>query len=190
MPAFRRKKPRKPSKIQYLIRHNHLYFIYVITFSLLIFTMLSKNHLLLFLFVTLISSVINYHTNMTTMRFNPAPEIFFSLFLTRIAGLGYGLFMLLVPLLFIDIYTARLDIDTFVALLLTVLINFIMSIFPGVNFVVLGIILITLKFITGLFINLALEISVQEILCEHVLGFITNMVFIMAFGNILLNLFM
>lgn len=190
MYAFRRKKPRKPSEIQKLIQNNHLYFIYIVVLALLIFTMLSKNHLLLFLLVTLLSSVINYHTNMTTMRFNPAPEIFFSLFLTRVAGLGYGLFMLLVPLLFIDIYTARLDIDTFVALILTVLINLIMSIFPTMNFVVLGIILITFKFITGLFINLALDISIQEILFEHVLGFITNMMFIMAFGNILLNLFM
>ena len=186
----RKRKHKKQSKIQNLITHNQMYFIYSVIIALLVFTMFSKNHLLLFLLVTWISSMINYHTNMTTIRFNPSPEIFFSLFLTRVAGLGYGLFMLLVPLLFIDIYTARLDIDTFVSLLLNIIINFIMSMFPTVNFVVLGIILVTFKFVTGLIINMSLEISIQEIFFEHVLGYITNMIFFMAFGNIILNLFM
>ena len=183
------RKSKKKSKIQILIKNHHLYFIYSVFIALLIFTMILKNYLLLFLLVTLLSSIINYHTNMTTIRFNPSPEVFLSLLLTRVAGLPYGLFMLLVPTLFIDVYTARLDVDTFISLLLTVFINFIMSIFPTVNFMVMGIILVTLKFITGLVINLSLDISIQEIFFEHVFGFITNMLVFMAFGNIILNLF-
>lgn len=189
MPISKQKKQQKETSISAIILNNKIYFIYLVTLALFIYTMISKNPLFLFLLVTMISSVINYHTNMTTIRFNPAPEIFFSLFLTRVTGLGYGLFMLLVPILFIDIYTARLDADTFVSLILTIFINFIMAMFSNVNFAVLGIILVTFKFVTGLVINLSMNISVQEIFFEHVLGFITNMLVFLSFGNIILNLF-
>lgn len=184
-----RGKKRKPARrLQRMAKKHHLFFIYAMVIGLLLFTVISKNPLLLFLLVTLFCSIINYHTNMTTIRFNPDPEVFFSLLLTRSIGLEYGLVMLLVPTLFIDIYTARLDIDTLVSFILTIIINFMMSFFPLVNFAVLGVILVTFKFITGLIINLAIDISPQEIFFEHVLGFVSNMLMFLAFGNMLLNL--
>jgi hypothetical protein len=165
-----------------------LYLIIGAIFVLLIFTLITKNKLLLFLFLTSFSAIVNYLTNLPTIRFNPDPEVFASLLITRLVGFPYALFMLLIPTLFVDIYTARLDKDTLISLILTILINYVMSIF-SIDFVIIGLILVTIKFLVGLAINMVLDISPSEILFEHVLGFLTNIILFLSFGAIIHNFF-
>jgi len=171
------------------IKDEIIYSGYGAALALLIFVLLTKEKIFLFLFVTLVSLLINYQTNMHTIRFNPDPEVFSSLMLTRLLGFHYSLLMLAIPTLLVDVYTARFDKDTLISLILTILINYVMSIFPLINFVVLGIILVTIKFIAGLAINLALDISPQEILFEHVLGYVCNIIIFLAFGSFFINIF-
>lgn len=175
-------KQKKPIPKKYIIGG------YIVLAVLFLFAVITTNKLLLFLFVTFFSSIVNYQTNITTIRFNPDPEVFFSLLLTKVMGFQYAFIMLVIPTLFIDIYTARLDKDTFISTILAIIICYLMSIVKY-NFVTLGIILVTIKFILGLILNAILDISPQEILFEHVLGFITNIVVFLAFGNLLLRLF-
>ena len=189
MSRVKRKKQRKHWKYSKKFSREPALVGYIFLAVLLVFTMISKNPLLLFLMVTLFCSIINYQTNITTVRINPEPELFFSLLLTRVIGLKYSLIMLLIPTLFIDIYTARLDKDTFVSFILTIIINHIMYIFPTFNFLILGVTLVSIKFIAGLMINMAMNISIQEIFFEHIIGFVINLLTFLAFGNIILNLF-
>jgi len=172
-------KQKKPIPMKYIIIG------YSFVALLFLFAVITTNKMILFLFVTFFSSLVNYQTNVTTIRFNPDPEVFFGLLLTRVMGFQYALVMLLLPTLFIDIYTARLDKDTAI---LAIAVCYVMSIL-NYNFVAVGIILVTIKFIIGLVLNAILDISPQEIMFEHVLGFITNMVVFLAFGDLLLNLF-
>lgn len=162
--------------------------IYVLIFILFLVAISTKNKLMLFFFVTSFATIINYITNIQTIRYNPNPEVFFSLLLTRAIGFQYTLFMLFIPTLFVDIYTARMDKDTFISFVFTVLINYVMS-GSNMNFVVLGIILVSAKFVIGLIINVLINISPQEIFFEHVLGFVTNIIVFLSFGAVILNLF-
>ena len=59
----------------------------------------------------------------------------------------------------------------------------------GIIFVVLGIILITVKSVLGLVINMAMDISPQELLFEHVLGYVSNLLIFLAFGSFFINIF-
>jgi hypothetical protein len=156
----------------------------------LTFMVLTKNAFFLYLFLMVVSSIINYHTNITTIRFNPAPEVFSSLIITKLFSLNAALVFLFIPTLFIDFYTARLDIDTFISIIFTAFISLLLSLFPSLDFVVFGIFLITVKFVSGLLINMAMDISPQEIVFEHVLGFVSNIVLMLAFGQIVLALFL
>ncbi len=176
-------KERKP------IPHKYIIIGYVVILALLLFSIFAKNKFLLFLFVMIFSTIFNYQTNMTTIRFNPDPEVFSSLIITKLLGFNYALFMLFLPTLFVDIYTARLDKDTFISFVLTIAINYFMHITKGVNFVVFGIILVTIKFVVGLIANMLLDISPQEIIFEHVLGFVSNLLFFLTFGARLIRLF-
>ncbi len=162
---------------------------YVTVIVLLIFTVLAKNHLFLFFFLTLFSTIVNYHFNMLSIRICPQPEVMSALLLAKIVGFHASLLMLIFPVLFVDIYTARLDKDTLISLILTIMISFLMSKFLIIGFVFFAVLLITLKFIIALVINLELDISPQEILFEHVLGFIVNLVIILAFGGFFFGLF-
>jgi hypothetical protein len=150
---------------------------------------LTKSHFFLLLFLTILSTIVNYQTNMTSIRINPQPEVFAGLIIAKVMGFGYAAVVLLIPTLFIDIYTARLDKDTIISLVLTLLISFIISKIMPLGFVFFSVILVTLKFIAGLLTNMALDISPQEILFEHVLGFVVNIILIMAFGNFFYDVF-
>jgi len=166
-----------------------LFGLYMVVLVLFLLTILTKNNLMLFLFVIIFTSIVNYHTNVQTIRFNPALEVILSLLITRVMGLSWSLVMIFIPILLIDAYTARLDKDTFISLFFTGLINVIMSLLPTVNFIILALILIVVKFLAGLLANMALDISPQEMLFEHLLGFITNIIFVLSFGQILIYLF-
>jgi len=171
------------------MRKSFLLILYGGLFGALAFMLLTKNDFFLFIFLVAVSSIINYYTNITTIRFNPAPEVFSSLLITRLYSLNASLALLFIPTLFIDFYTARLDKDTFISIILTGLINYFMFLFPQLDFVIFGIILVTVKFIAGLIINMAIDISPQEIVFEHVLGFVSNIILFLAFGQIVMNLF-
>jgi hypothetical protein len=162
---------------------------YIIVALLLVFTVLTKNHFFLLLFLTSLSAIVNYQTNMTAIRINPQPEVFAGLVITKLLGFGYAAAVLFITTIVIDIYTARLDKDTIISMVLTLIISFIISKVMPIGFVFFAIILITLKFIAGLLINLALEISPQEILFEHVLGFVMNVILFLAFGNFVYSAF-
>ncbi|MBN2368643.1 hypothetical protein JXC34_06490, partial [Candidatus Woesearchaeota archaeon] len=163
--------------------------LYVIIGAIFLFILLTKNRLLLFLFVTMFSAIVNYQTNIPTIRFNPDPEVFCSLLITRLMGFPYAAIMLLLPTLFVDMYTARLDKDTFISLLLTLAINYAMWKLPFMDFVVFGVILVTIRFAIGLVINVALDVAPHEILFEHVLGFVSNVIIFLSFGSFFLHLF-
>lgn len=162
---------------------------YVITGALLIFTVITKNLLFLFLFVTVFSTIINYQTNLKSLRFNPQPEVFSSLLLAKVIGFHASLLMLLIPTLIVDLYTARLDKDTFLSIISTLAISYIMAEYAIFSFLVMAIILVSIKFIVNLVIGLVLDISPVELLFEHVLGFIANIVMFLAFGNFFMSLF-
>ncbi len=162
---------------------------YVILALLLVFTILTKNSFFLFLFLTVFSTIVDYQTNMVAIRFNPQPEVFSSLMIAKFIGFPAALIMLLIPTLFVDIYTARLDKDTFISTLLTVIICYLMASFNFFSFTIFAVILVTIKFIANLALNLLLDISLPEILFEHVLGFIVNIIFFLAFGNFFYLLF-
>ena len=142
----------------------------------------------MFLFVTAFSSIVNYQTNLQTIRFNPDPEVFAAFLLTRVTSFGWAVFFLFVPTLLVDLYTARLDKDTFISIFVTAAMCFLMSII-NVNFVVLGIILVTIRFIIMLGVGLMLDVAPHEILFEHVLGFLVNIVLFLSFGAFFSGLF-
>ncbi|MFH2021648.1 MAG: hypothetical protein ABIJ34_09665 [archaeon] len=171
------------------IRKKLLIVISLAIIGILVFTILTKNIFFLFIFLTLLSTVINYQTNLMTIRLSTAPEVFSSLLITRVIGLNAAIIMLFIPTLFVEIYTGRLDKDTLIFLVLTGVINIIMSFVPGVGFVVMGMLLITLRFVSGLLINMALGISPQEILFEHILGYVSNVIMFLAFGSFLIGVF-
>ncbi len=179
----RKYKEKKPlSKEQIIILYGAILFLFI-------FAIITKFKFLLFLFVTAVSAIINYQTNLPTIRFNPDPEVFFSLLITKIIGFKYALVMLFVPTLFVDTYTARIDKDSFISLMLCVLINYVLSKFPQFGFVWFAIVLVTIKFVVGLILNAMLDISPQEIIFEHVLGFFTNVIVLLSFGSFFLTLF-
>jgi hypothetical protein len=156
---------------------------------LLAFTLITKSHIILLLFLTFASAIINYETNMTPIRFNPQPEVFASLLLTKVMGFEYAVLMLILPTLIVDIYTARLDIDTFISLILTIIICYIISNYMLFSFVAFAILLVTIKFIIGLLFNILYKISIEEIIFEHILGYMANLILFLAFGTIFYNLF-
>jgi hypothetical protein len=168
----------------------YLYIFYVVIFLLLAFTVLFQNKIFFFIFLATFCTIVNYQTNMTSIRFNPQPEVFSSLIITKVVGLNYALAMLLLPTLFVDVYTARLDKDTFISLILTAAICFLLDKFMAFGFLFTCILLVTLKFVIGLIINMLLETSPQEILFEHILGFAANIVFFLAFGTFFYGLFL
>lgn len=162
---------------------------YVLVAILLVLTLMTKSHFFLILFLTVFSAVVNYETNMTTIRFNPQPEVFSSLLLAKVIGFPYALIMLILPTLVVDVYTARLDKDTFISLVLTAVASFLISKFMIGGFVFFGVLLILIKLIIGVAINLILDISMQEIVFEHFLGFISNLLILLVFGNFFFYLF-
>lgn len=162
--------------------------LYALVGILFLLTVLTKIPFFLFLFVTAFSSIVNYQTNMQTIRFNPDPEVFAAFLLTRVTSFGWALFFLFVPTLLVDLYTARLDKDTFISIFVTAAMCFLMSVI-GANFVVLGIILVTIRFIVMLGVGLMLDVAPHEILFEHVLGFFVNVVMFLSFGAFFYGLF-
>ena len=173
---------RKPLPKKYIITG------YLLVLALLVFTLITKNKFILFLFITLLATIVNYQTNLPTIRFNPDPEVFGSLFITRFIGLHYGLFMLIVPICFVDIYTARLDKDTFISLIFSIIINYIMS-KSNWPFMVLGIILVTTRFVLSVILGFLVGTSIEEIVFEHVLGFLSNIVMFLTLSNLFISLF-
>jgi hypothetical protein len=171
------------------IPRNLLVLGYILIAVLLLFTLLTKNHLFLFLFLAVISTVINYETGMATIHPNFAPEVFSSLLIAKLIGFHAALLMLIVPTFIVDLYTARLDKDTLFSNLLTLVICFVMATFNIMGFLFFGILLVTVRFVVGLLINLAIDISPEELLFEHVVSFIANILLFLVFGNVLLNLF-
>jgi hypothetical protein len=167
----------------------YLYIFYAVILLLLVFTVIFQNKLFFFLFLTAFSTIVNYHTNMSSIRFNPQPEVFSGLLITKVAGLNYAIAMLLVPTLFVGVYTARLDKDTFISLIFTIAACFIIDRFMIFGFLFTSLLLVTLKFVLALILNFILETSPQEILFEHVLGFISNIIAFLAFGNFFYYLF-
>jgi len=153
-----------------------------------ILSVLTKWHIILFLFVTTASVIINYHTSLMTIRINPDPEVFSSLLITHFMGVHYAIIFLLGPILFTDFYTARLDKDTFVSFILTLVICAAMPYVP-LKFAMAGAILVVIKFIVGLIIHIAIDIELEEIMFEHVLGFVINLLLFLAFGSFFEKLF-
>jgi len=176
-------KKRKPIPKKYLITS------YILIAFVFAFSLLTKNKFLLFIFVTFFSTLINYQTNLPTIRFNPDPEVFFGLLIARVIGFRQAVIMLFVPTLIVDCYTYRLDKDTFVSYFLTAAICYIMAQNPGSNFVELGIILVTARFILGLFLNIIMKIVIHEIVFEHILGYVNNLIIFFIFGEFLIGLF-
>ncbi|NTV23360.1 MAG: hypothetical protein HGA85_03220 [Nanoarchaeota archaeon] len=178
-----RKKTAKPLPYAYKT------LLYIAVGVLLLFTIITKNDFVLLLFFMALSTAINYETNMTSIRFNPQPEVFASLVLAKMVGFHYSFIMLILPTVLVDIYTARLDPDTFISLALTAIISFLMATVHILDFLPLALILVTMKFIIGSAINLALDLSMEELLFEHVLGFVVNAVLLLAFGSFLFAYF-
>jgi hypothetical protein len=87
-----------------------------------------------------------------------------------------------------DVLTARLDWDTFLSIGMSMIINIISVYYLQVNFISLGLILITLKFIICLFLNLVLVFSPEQIVFETGLNFVVNLVSFLAFGEIFIAL--
>jgi len=182
--AERSKKGYRPK----LLPHQYIILGYATVIILLVLTIVAKNHFLLFFFLTIFATILNYQTNMTPMRFNPHPEIFAGLILAKVIGFHASMLMILVPTLFVDIYTARLDFDTFLSLMFTLLICYLMSTI-SLPFMALALMLIMGKFIVCLLINIAMGISPVELLLEHVLGFVFNMIAMLSFGDYFIHLF-
>jgi hypothetical protein len=168
---------------------NLLLFGYILIGVLLLFTILTKNLLFLFLFLTFISTFINYETNMATIHPNFAPEVFSGLLAAKLVGFHAAFIMLILPTFIVDLYTARLDKDTFISNVITLVICFIMATFNTMGFLFFGILLVTARFLLGLVINLAIDISPEELIFEHVASFISNILLFLVFGNALLSLF-
>ena len=162
--------------------------LYGLAAGLFLLTIITKIQFFLFLFVTAFSSIVNYQTNLQTIRFNPDPEVFAAFLLTRVTSLGWAVFFLFVPTLLVDLYTARLDKDTFISIFVTAAMCYLMSVI-GMNFVVLGIILVTVRFLIMLGVSFSLGIAPHEILFEHVLGFLVNLVLFLSFGAFFSGLF-
>ncbi|MCM2325485.1 MAG: hypothetical protein NDI94_03410 [Candidatus Woesearchaeota archaeon] len=166
-----------------------LYFIYAMLAVLLVFTVITKAKPLLFLLLAALCAVINYHTDMMTIRITTAPHLFASLFITRVMGLHYGIMLLVISTFMIHLYTARMDMDTVISLIANSLANVIMSVFGLASFVVIGLVLVSLKFLLCLGINLMIHTSPEEILFEHVSGFISNLFLFLVLGNAFIYLF-
>jgi hypothetical protein len=162
---------------------------YILIGILLLFTFLTKNLFLLFLFLTLISTFINYETNMATIHPNFAPEVFSGLLAAKLVGFHAAFVMLILPTFLVDLYTARLDKDTLISNILTIMICFVMSTFNILGFLFFGLLLVTARFVVGLIINLAIDISPEEMLFEHVASFISNILLFLVLGNALYALF-
>jgi hypothetical protein len=165
------------------------YILYAALAAMLVFTVITKSKSLLFLFLTAACTVINYHIDMMTIRVTTAPHLFASLFITRVMGLHYGIMLLVISTFMIHLYTARMDIDTVISLVANSLANVIMSLFGMVSFVVIGLVLVSLKFLLCLGINLMMHTSPEEILFEHVSGFISNLFLFLVLGNAFIYLF-
>lgn len=179
---------KKPEKNRTLSKRT-LYIIYASIAGLFLFSLLIKNEALLWLFLTAFCMVANYHIDMMTIRVNVAPHLFSSLLITRTMGLSHAIVMLLFSTLFIHLYTARLDKDTLLGFILYILANIAMNFFPSANFVILGLVITSLKFLIGLGINLLIDIEPEELFFEHILGLLSNLLLFLIVGNVAEKLF-
>ena len=164
--------------------------IYISCFIFFMFLFLSiifQLKILIFITLVVLVGVTNYHLNLTDIRMDIGLEVFFSLLLTYGFSLTYGFLLILFAEFIPDIYTARLDKDTVLSIILTVLINVILSKMKTYPFVGLGLILVTGKFILSLIINLALGFESEEIVFETGLNFVSNIFFFMILGDLLIN---
>lgn len=171
------------------IRKNILFAGYIVIAAIFAATLLTKNKLLLFLFLASFSAFVNYHINLQSIRFNIDPEVSAGLIIASIMGFNSALLLFFIAETAISVYTARMDKDTLISGLITIGIYFLASNFFFINFVAFSIILITLRFILGLVINMLIDISPHEIIFEHVLGFGSNILFMLTAGSFLYSIF-
>ncbi|MBD3204350.1 hypothetical protein GF327_08720 [Candidatus Woesearchaeota archaeon] len=166
------------------------------TFSILVIMFLTafilslifEIRIFIFLTLTALTGVINYNINLLTFRVDPGLEVFLSLVLTRTYGLGYGLVLIFAGEIIPDLLTARLDKDTTLSIIFTLLINFVAVQYPDVNFVLLGLILVTIKFIICLGLDIIFMFAPEEMIFETGLNFVVNIILLLAFGDIFIAL--
>ncbi len=170
------------------ITKSNLFVIYFITFIMLVFAFMTHNKFLIFSFFTMLAFVINSHTNLITFRIDFGQEVFLSLLLTWVYGLAYGLALIFISEIIADFMTGRIDKDTFISIVFSVIINAVLIYFRGLNFVLIAVILVTIKFVFTLIINLAMGLDAEELIFETGLNFATNVFLLVSFGNFFLGM--
>ncbi|MBT3465569.1 hypothetical protein HOD20_00195 [archaeon] len=166
-----------------------MYYFYALIFLTFFLSITIKDAITVTLFLTFVCSTINYYTNLLFFRLDVGQDFFFSLLVTRLFGVPYGLFLLLTSELVPDIYTARLDKDTIISIIYSVIAIIVLSRFPEANFVILGVILVVIKLIIGIILFFTMGIDIREILFEWGINFLTNMFLFLSFGSFFLNFY-
>ena len=163
--------------------------IYISIIVLLIISVLTKFSISFILFLGLLGLIINYHTNMLTIRIVLGIEVFFSLLVTKLYGIPAGFFVLALTSFIPDIYTARFDKDTILSLFFTSIMILVMKFLGSTNFVFLGLTLVVLKFIIGIVILVIFEMDPREIIFEWGTNFAVNLFLFISFGAPLISYF-
>ena len=166
------------------IKKETLYFLIFLFSILLILSLMFHWKLFIILTIIILSSSINYFTNLQTFRFDTGQEFFFSLLITRIYGIQYGILLLICAELLPDIITARLDKDTMFSIGISILLLMISNGFLGISFPVIGIILATVKFVMMLILDFMFGFDLREMVCETGCNFVVNLILFAGFGNI------
>lgn len=175
------KKSRKLSKTSMFILYSSL-------IVLMLFAFLTRNHVIVFIFFTLISFLFNLHTNMITFRTDFGQEVFLGLLLTYAYDMWYGLGLVFVSEFLSDIFTGRMDKNEVLSFIGTIIIIFIMQMLKNFSFMLLAFILITAKFIVLLILDFVLDSDPDEMIMETGLNFVANIILLTAFGDILAGL--
>ncbi|MBN1502233.1 hypothetical protein JW930_01710 [Candidatus Woesearchaeota archaeon] len=160
-----------------------LFSMYFIVILLLMIALVWQTNFLIFLFIAVLSFVINYRVNLLTFHIDLGQDDFLSLLLTRTLGLRYGILLVLFSNLVAKISTARLDKDSIISIIFSLFLNLIFVLLPTANFALFGAILITVKFIACLSLDFFLKSSPQEMIFETTLNFLVNIFLFLGFGD-------